>query len=163
MQLLCVAGMFYPLHIVNLNVLKAQKRSDICLRLEILKQILVVVLLVITYRWGISAIILGQVMQSLLFYYPNSYYVSKLLNYPVRQQLMDILPYFVTAFLMGICVYILQYISFPGQGVLLIVQIVSGIVLYSAFCRLAKLSAFIQMFEVLSAKVLRFGLTLRSQ
>ena len=72
LQLLCVAGVFYPLHVINLNVLTSLGRSNLFLRLEILKKILTVVAVVVTYRWGIAAMIYGQIVTSFLAYYPGS-------------------------------------------------------------------------------------------
>ncbi len=60
-QLLCVVGVLYPLHAINVNVLIAIGRPDLLLRVEVLKKVLVLVAIVATCRWGIVAIIYGQI------------------------------------------------------------------------------------------------------
>ena len=101
LQLLCAVGLLYPLHAINLNVLKAQGRSDLFFRLEILKKILVVIAIAITYRWGISAMICGGIATSCLCYCLNTYYTRKLLDYPVTEQIRDLLPSLILASVMG--------------------------------------------------------------
>ena len=61
-QLLCIGGLLYPVHVMNLNVLQALGRSDLFLRLEIIKKVLIVINIAITWRWGISAIIYGIIL-----------------------------------------------------------------------------------------------------
>lgn len=68
-QILCIVGMLYPLHVLNLNILKVKGRSDLFLRLEIVKRALVVLTIFTTYRWGIIAILYGQIATSLIGYF----------------------------------------------------------------------------------------------
>jgi teichuronic acid exporter len=144
LQLLCVIGAMQPLHAINLNVLRAQGRSDLFLRLEILKRILVVISVAITYRWGITAMIYGQIVVSCLAYYLNCYYTEKLVNYSMNEQIRDILPSLTLASAMGGGVYLLHYIPFPNQLALLAAQIMSGTVLYVFLCRFFKLPSFME-------------------
>jgi O-antigen/teichoic acid export membrane protein len=52
LQLLCIVGLLYPLHAINLNVLKAQGRSDLFLKLEVIKKFNALIAILVTYRWG---------------------------------------------------------------------------------------------------------------
>ncbi len=79
-QLMCASGLLYPLHVINLDILKVKGRSDLFFRLEVLKRALVVISLFITYRWGISAILVGQIFISIIAYVLNSFY-SKGINW----------------------------------------------------------------------------------
>lgn len=145
LQLLCVVGMLYPLHVINLNVLKAQGRSDLFIRLEILKKILGTVAIVFTWRWGIAAMIYGQIVTSIVAYYMNSYYTGKLLFYPLAEQLNDIFPILGLASLMGCGVFLVRYIPFQNNISLLFSQIFIGVVLYMLFCTFAKTSSFLEI------------------
>jgi len=156
LQLLCVVGLFYPLHAINLIVLKAQGRSDLFLRLEILKKVLIVITIVITYRWGILAMIYGQIATSFFAYYLNSYYSGKLINYPITEQLRDILPSLILTTAMGFGVYMLHYTSFVSQAVLLFLQVISGIVVYTLLCYIFKLSSFMEIVAIIKPKLLSF-------
>jgi O-antigen/teichoic acid export membrane protein len=138
LQLLCVVGMLYPLHVINLNLLIAQGRSDLFFRLEILKKILHTVTIGLTFRWGISAMIYGQIVASIVSYYINSYYTGKLLSYPFPEQLNDFLPFLGLASLMGFVVFLLGHIPIQSNILLLFSQILVGVFTYLMFCILAK-------------------------
>jgi O-antigen/teichoic acid export membrane protein len=130
LQLLCVIGLLHPLHVINLNVLMAKGRSDLFLRLEIIKKILVVISIAVTYRWGIQAMIYGFIIVSTFSYYLNSYYTGRLIGYPLKEQVFDILPYLGMSVAMGIGVHCLQLFPFPNNWSLLISQILAGILIY---------------------------------
>lgn len=100
-QLFCVIGLLYPLHVINLTVLTSTGRSDLFLRLELIKKASVLLAIAVTYRWGITALLYGQIATSLLAYGLNSYYSGALIGYPTRRQLHDIAPFLAMALLMG--------------------------------------------------------------
>lgn len=100
-QLLCIASLMLPLHSVNVNILKVKGRSDLFLYLEIIKKIINAIVLFCTYRYGIYAIIVGQILTSIVNYIPNSYFSSKLLNYGVKEQVSDFLPTLILAIASG--------------------------------------------------------------
>jgi len=157
LQLFCVLGLLYPLHSINLNVLKAQGRSDLFLRLEIIKKVPLLVAIAITYRWGISAIISGAIVVSFFGYYINAYYTDKLIGYSFSEQLKDIGPTLLIASMMGVCIYPVQYLVSSNQLALLIVQVVLGAALYICFCRLFKLHAFMDAWRALKRRTPIFG------
>jgi O-antigen/teichoic acid export membrane protein len=100
-QLMCLAALLVPLQMINLDVLKVKGRSDLVLRLEIIKRFLLVASILVSYRWGIQAMLVGQVVLSVIWYYLNSYYSGILIEYPMRSQMLDILPSFLFSGLMG--------------------------------------------------------------
>ena len=149
LQLLCVMGLLYPLHVINLNVLMAKGRSDLFLRLEVLKTILVVIAIAISYRWGITAMIYGQICVSILGYYLNSYYTGRLIGYPLREQVVDLLPYLGMAVAMGIGVHCIGLLPFPNNWTLLISQVLAGVIIYVALNRIFRTSAFSEIVDLL--------------
>jgi O-antigen/teichoic acid export membrane protein len=152
LQLLCVVGMLYPLHVINLNVLIAQGRSDLFFRLEILKKLLVTVAIGLTWRWGITAMIYGQIVTSIVAYYINSYYTGKLIYYPIAEQLKDFLPVFGLSSLMGCGVFLVKYIPLQNNILLLFFQVIIGVVLYILFCRFARISSFLEIRSIAQGK-----------
>lgn len=144
LQLLCVVGILYPLHAINLNVLKAQGRSDIFFRLEVLKKIMAVVAIIVTYRWGISAMICGQIATSLISYYLNSYYTGRLLGYGLVQQSRDFASTLAAACVMGALIYPLALFRLT-PSVTLAFQILLGVSVYLLLCRLSNVPAFITL------------------
>lgn len=145
LQLLCFVGILYPLHAINLNVLKAQGHSDLFLQLEILKKIVAVIAISITYRWGISAMIIGQIFTSIVAYYLNCYYTGKLLDYKIMEQIRDVAPLLLLSFFMGCVVYALSIVQIKSPIILLISQIISSSIIYISLCRLFKISSFMEM------------------
>jgi O-antigen/teichoic acid export membrane protein len=142
LQLLCIVGLLFPFHVINLNILTAKGRSDLFLRLEIIKKILLVVTVAITYRWGIRAMIYGQICFALVSYYLNSYYTGRLIGYPFKEQVFDLLPYLGMAVVMGTGVHYLQLFAFPNNWSLLISQVLAGIIIYVVMNRIFRTSAF---------------------
>lgn len=97
LQLMCIAAMLYPLHSINLNILKVKGRSDLFLYLEIIKKAVAVVVILISYRWGVYGLLIGQIVTSVLAYLPNSYFSNKLIGYGVSKQLRDFGGHFAIA------------------------------------------------------------------
>ncbi|MDE6085216.1 MAG: lipopolysaccharide biosynthesis protein, partial [Muribaculaceae bacterium] len=59
---LCFSSMWYPIHSINLNLLQVKGRSDLFLRLEIMKKIIGVTILCITIPFGLLTMCWGAVV-----------------------------------------------------------------------------------------------------
>jgi len=129
-QILCIIGLFYPLHSLNLNILKVKGRSDLFLRLEIIKKITITLALIVTYRWGIMAMLYGQIVTTIIAYYLNSYYSGRLIGYSQWDQIKDLLPSFVTSFVMGAVMYMVGLISTDSHFLKILLQVITGIIVY---------------------------------
>ncbi len=151
LQLLCAVGMLYPLHLINLNVLKAQRRSDLFFRLEILKKVLIAFAIAVTYRWGIVVMIYGQIVTSCLAYYLNAYYTDEMLGYSIIEQIRDVFPSLVLACAMGVGIYMLHYSLIANQLLLLSLQIILGVAIYSLLCHIFKISSFKENIEIVKS------------
>ena len=153
LQLLCIAGLISPLHVLNLNVLMAKGRSDLFLRLEVLKKALALISIAILWRWGIAALIIGQIVTSLLSFLLNSYYTGKFLGYGALMQIRDVGVYLLLALIMGVGVYSLTALPISGDLLLLLAQIGSGIAIYLLFCLLFQPPAFVEIWTLLRARI----------
>ncbi|MCX6032764.1 MAG: lipopolysaccharide biosynthesis protein [Chloroflexi bacterium] len=132
-QLMCAAGLLYPLQIINLNILKVRGRSDLFLNLQVIRRILIIANILIAYRWGISAILLGQVVISGIAYLLNSFYSERLIAYPIKAQILDVLPSFLLAGLMGGGMLLVGIAIGPTNDFLrLVAQVGIGVILYLA-------------------------------
>jgi len=129
-QLLCIAGLLYPLHVLNLNILKVKGRSDLFLRLEVIKRVLVVVAISITYRWGIMAMLFGQVATSTIGYFLNSYFSGHLINYSQWDQIKDLIPSFISAVIMGAAMYLASLLPIESHLLKILLQTLIGILVY---------------------------------
>ncbi len=145
LQSLCVLGLLYPLQVINLNILMALGRSDLFLRLEIIKKVLIVINIAVTWRWGISGMIYGMIAMSIISYYLNSYYTGVLIGYHISEQLKDLFSYLIAAVLMGISVYAVGLLPFPGYWSLLLAQVTVGVIIYLGLCWAFRLAAFAEV------------------
>lgn len=145
LQLLCFVGIFYPLSALNLNMLNVKGRSDLFLRLEIIKKIIALPTIIIGIYFGINIMILGMIFISLLAYYLNSYWSGKLINYPMREQIADILPSFLFAIGVGLATFVLGTIIPLSYLPLLAVQILFFCSLVLLLCEVIKFEAYIDI------------------
>lgn len=95
LQIICFAGMLYPLHAINLNVLQVKGRSDLFLRLEVIKKTIAVFPILIGIFYGIEFMLWGSVATSFIAYFLNSYYSADLIEYPTLSQMKDVFPTFL--------------------------------------------------------------------
>jgi O-antigen/teichoic acid export membrane protein len=136
LQLLCFVGMLYPLHSLNLNMLNVKGRSDLFLRLEIIKKILAIPIIIIGVLYGIKMMITGMIFISLISYYLNSYWSGKIVGYPMREQVLDIMPSFGIGLSNGIFVFISGYLMPDIYLLKLILQISIGAGITVLICEL---------------------------
>ncbi len=144
-RILCLVGMLFPLHSLNLNALKAVGRSDLFFRLEVAKKILTVAAVLITYRYGILAMVWGQVVNSYLSLFLNTYYTARFIDYPLTEQGRDILPYLLLSATMAGLVYAVGIPLAAWPVVQLLLQVLVGVGYYLAMSRLLRLSIFQEM------------------
>ena len=141
LRIFCFTYMFWPIHTANLNAIKAMGRSDIFLRLEIIKKARGVILLLLTMRISVMAMAYSLIVSGILSQVINSWPNWKLLNYKYIEQLRDILPSIIVATCMGICVYCIGFLSLPTI-ITLIVQVVVGATIYIGVSAIFKLEEF---------------------
>lgn len=155
LQMLCFVGMFYPLHALNLNMLMVKGRSDLFLRLEIIKKILAVPVIIIGIAWGIKAMILGMMLLTLNAYYLNSYWSGQLIGYSFTEQIKDIFPSFILALIMSVTVFIQGLILTLPPLPLLVVQLLTGALLIIAFSELFKFKDYLYIKSIISEKFIK--------
>ena len=127
-----------------MNILKVFGRSDLFLRLEVIKKVLVVLNIIVAIRFGVFALLIGQVIVSNLAFLINSYYSGKFINYTARNQGKDILPILGLAVLMGTFVLFMDHYLLSNWSNLyrLLIGSATGAVLYFASAKYFKLEAY---------------------
>ncbi|RLL85904.1 lipopolysaccharide biosynthesis protein [Mesotoga sp. BH458_6_3_2_1] len=140
-QILCFAGMLFPLHAINLNILQVKGRSDLFLKLEIIKKAstTAIIVIVLLLRLGIIGLLWGSVLSSYISYYINAVYSKKLISYSIKDQVKDILPSYILSFVMGALVLIVGLLMPGGDLVKLIVQVFVGFLTYVGLSKLFKI------------------------
>lgn len=141
LRIFCITYMFWPVHTANLNAINAMGRSDWFLKLEIIKKVVGLTILLSTMWFGVMAmaysLLLGSVLSQIINSWPN----KKMLNYGYLEQVRDFAPGILLAVIMGICVYFIGYISL-SVIFKLIIQIVSGALIYIAGSAILNLEEF---------------------
>jgi O-antigen/teichoic acid export membrane protein len=152
LQLLCLVGLLYPLHAINLNILKVKGRSDLFLYLEIVKFIMNVIVLLFSVQYGIFGILIGQIILSVLEYIPNSYFSIKLIDYSALEQLRDFIPTLLVATAMGFFMYILGLVLPLDGFVYLLVVGLYGLMFYVTINYMLKIQAQLMLILIIREK-----------
>lgn len=129
LQIICLALMWYPVHAINLNLLEVKGRSDLFLRLEIIKRAVGVVIMIITIPMGVLAMCWGMVISSLISLFLNTHYTGKLIKVGYLVQMRDLLPILCVSCVMG-GVSFLVVNSVSMEWLSLLLGVVVGGVLY---------------------------------
>lgn len=137
MQFLCFSYALWPIHTINLQAISAMGRSDIFLKLEVIKKIMGVTALVISVPFGVTAIAMIKIVTSVLSTFINAYPNKKLLNYSYIEQVKDILEPLIVSFIMLVMVYLMKYINI-NMYALLVLQIIVGAIIYIGISYLIK-------------------------
>lgn len=148
LRIFCFSYAFYPLHTANLNAIKAMGRSDLFLKLEIIKKVFGVIILLITLPFGVYVMALSLLFTSVMSQLINSWPNAKLLGYAYGHQLRDMLPAMVLSCVMGAVVYPISLLGW-SDWVTLPVQVFVGAAVYVAGSILFKLDSFNYLLSII--------------
>ena len=153
LQMLCFPGMLYPLQALNLSILQMRGRSDLFLRLEIIKKILAAPVIIIGIMWGIKVMIAGIMVLSVISWYLNSYWSGKMINYPLRNQIVDVMPSFLLALIISLIVFLTGKILPYSYPVKLLIQLFEGGFLLITISELLNFSSYLYLKEIIISKL----------
>lgn len=148
LQIFCVAYIFWPIHTTNLQAINALGRSDIYLKLEIIKKIIGIVILLVTIPLGVYAIAVGMLLSGVIGMFINAYPNKKLLDYRYREMLKDIMPSFLLSAVMGCVVYSIQWLGLV-TWLTLIIQLIVGVGIYVLLVSLFRISSYHYLLQTL--------------
>lgn len=151
LQIFCISYLFWPIHTANLNAIKAMGRSDLFLKLEVIKKFMGMILLLITMNISVMAMAYSLLISGLISQVINSWPNRYLLKYSYIDQIKDILPNILMALIMGGFVYFISYLNLPIL-VSLVVQILSGGIIYLMLSILTKNDSFIYLINILKSR-----------
>lgn len=151
LRIFCFVYAFYPIHTANLNAIKAVGRSDLFLKLEILKKIVGLTAVLSTMWISVLAVAYSTLAVSVCSQLINSWPNRKLLDYRYIDQFADMLPQIILSLGMGAVVYCVQF-SGLNDILTLTIQIMLGAALYIAGSKLFHIDSF----EYLSETVIGF-------
>ena len=145
LQIISFNMMLYPLHSLNLNMLQVAGRSDLFLKLEIIKKCIGVIPILFGIFGNIYWMLcIGFITGGCIDYILNSYYSGEFVNYSSLEQLKDIMPSFLIAITMAIIIFLMSFIPI-NLYVLLPIQIFTGATYFFLICEWVRPSEYIEL------------------
>lgn len=154
-QILCIAGILYPLHSYNLNILKVKGQSGQFLRLEMVKKVLSVIGIICVIPFGIMGLLYFQLFFTVFAYYINSIYSGNLIKYPLIEQLKDIWPILLLSGFLGIAIFFIDQLVFSNYSNRFLRILITGIgygSLYLGMSELFKLAPLTDFKQIIFKK-----------
>lgn len=148
LQISCFVFAFMPIHTANLQAIKAMGRSDIFLKLEIIKKTIGLFVLIAVMRYGVLAIALSATATTIISAFINAFPNRKLLNYNYIEQIKDLFNGIVPLLLMSVSVVCINFFDM-SEVMLLPIKIVLGIIMYITSSKFLKIEAFEYLINIL--------------
>lgn len=152
LRVFCFSYAFYPVHTANLNAIKAMGRSDLFLKLEIIKKIVGLLALFSTVFVSVKAMALSLLVTSILSQIINSWPNRNLLDYRYKDQVKDMLPQIVLSCIMGAIVFCVSFLGLNDWQTLLI-QVPLGALVYSFGSKLFHVDSFDYILSVVRSYI----------
>lgn len=152
-QLLCIYGALFPLHSINVNILKVKGEGKTLLKLEIIRRIIMILVILLTIKHGVIALLIGNIFTSVLSISINMYVCGKKINLKMLEQIYDILPYFLAAIISSGTMFLIDFAIQPASLIFaLTIQIIIGVITYLALNEIFKLSAYLELKAIIYIK-----------
>lgn len=152
-QILSLAMMLYPLHAFNLNILKVYGRSDLFLKLEIIKKVIIILSILVAFQFGVIGLVWSSVFTSFAALGVNMYYSSQLINYPIIEQIKDIIQTLLITLITVVLMYFTTIVV-PDHFHILQIVLASllGIIIYLGINFFIKHSPLHQAIELIKSR-----------
>jgi O-antigen/teichoic acid export membrane protein len=139
-QILCLAGLTFPHRALNLNILKVVGRSDLFLKLDIMKILIGVISIgiVIFLDLGIYSLLWVSLFNTQTSFLFNTFFSKRYISYSTIQQIFDMIKPLLISVIMGVIVYITGYLITIDNFMVFSLQIIIGVISYLALCKIAK-------------------------
>jgi O-antigen/teichoic acid export membrane protein len=138
LQVLCFAGLLYPLNALHVSAINAQGQAAVVLRLELVKKGFLVAMLLTTFRFGVLAMAWGMVAHYVACSLLNLWWNWRSLGYSLGEWLSDIVPILLVACVPALVALLLQSYAGAAGPVLLALQVLAGIAVYCVLALLLR-------------------------
>ena len=147
LRIFCITYAFYPIHTANLNAIKAMGRSDLFLKLEIIKKTVGIIAILITMWISVQAMAYSFLVTTILNQIINSWPNKKLLNYSYLEQVKDMMPQILLSLGMGAAIYAVSFLNLSASLTLLI-QIPLGVLVYWSGSKIFHVESYTYIIEM---------------
>lgn len=153
LQMLCFYGIILPLASMNVSILSVVGRSDLYLKLQLYVQLLAIPNIFLGIFYGIKALIIGIILIELFGYVIFNRESNKILNYPIKEQLQDIMPGLLLALSMAIIVLLIGYLTAFSPIITLTIQVLVGMIVVVFAGEILKLDEYIFLKSTFFGKI----------
>lgn len=154
-QIICLGSIFYPIHSFNINILKVYDRTDLFLKLEVIKKIVISFGVGLGFIFGIYGLVWSSVITSFVALVINTHYSQNIINYSTKNQLLDMLPIFILSVLMSlIMLMVLPLLTSFNNIIQVLLTSIIGICAYLAASFLFKIPSFIYLTNLIKNRKL---------
>lgn len=108
LQLLSVIGAFYPVHHLNLLIPQIMNRTDVFLRVELIKKSIVVIIVLLGIHYGIQWMLLATLAFNLVAYVIHGFWTQRFISYTLIRQSMDLVAPFIIGFFVVVCIFVVR-------------------------------------------------------
>ncbi len=154
MQMLCLAGVLYPLSAVNLSIVQLRGRSGLFLIMEIMKKMMVIPVVAVGVFFGIQAMIKAIIVESIISFFINSSKSKQMTGYSSFDQLCDIAPSFAVAACMAAAVFAFGEVVTLPYAWMFLSQVALGIIVVVGLSKPLKLPEY-EYFEAVAVRGVR--------
>lgn len=138
LQLLCIVGAMYPFYVLHAKVLLAVGRGRLYLAIQLVQKMIIILSIVVTYRWGIMGLISGQIVGWMISVALFAYASGRSVEFSLMQQVVAILPAAILSGMTATAILGIELIQFQNPMQLVAVQIACGMTVFGLFCWLFK-------------------------
>lgn len=149
-QIFCLSGMLYPLHFLNINLLKVLGRSDLFLKIEIYKKIVGVIVILVAFQYGVYGLLISILITSFIGFFINTYYTDRLIGYGALKQVKDLLPTIILSILSsGIIFYFENILEDFHLFMQFLLPLLMGAIIFMLFSFKLKLRPFKEILNII--------------
>lgn len=157
LQLLCFVGLLYPLADFNLTILKVKGMSGLILKLELVKRLFSIPVIIIGVYYGIRSLIVAMILLSFVEFLLNAYYSGRQISYSLGEQVLDNLPSILIAAVTGGLVYFIESSMVLDSLIELLISISVGFICVVLMCEVLKNKNYMLIKVLVLKKVRKFG------
>jgi O-antigen/teichoic acid export membrane protein len=152
-QILCLAYMLYPIHSLNINILSIYGKSNLFLKLEIIKKVMVLLLVLIAFNFGIYGLVWSSVIGSFAALFINTFYTGGLILYYTKDQLRDLIPTLTISIFMAFIMYIthLLLIDYTSLSQITVLSLL-GLFSFGLLSYITKNESFFNLISLIKTK-----------
>lgn len=154
LQLSCFYFALYNINATSISAVNAIGRSDVYLKYEIIKKILIILSVVFTIPLGVIPMLIGQIVVGLISSILNMLPCKKYLNYKISEQIKDLMPSFLASLVMFSLIYLINSLNL-GNFITLVIQIFSGALIYIVISMLFKIEGFYYILNTIKARKMK--------